>query len=200
MYGSNRSMNYLAHIYLSGKNRQIQIGNFVGDAVKGKAYNSYPDFFRKGILLHRLIDSFADTHPAVKEAVSLGKPLFGRYSAAVTDIFFDHFLALGFPQYTGQKLTPYAHRFYIALIVNYRYLPPRFQHFIWHFILTDRLGRYASRQGIKQSLDIMTRYRKIAINPPEAIVFLDKHFHKLQSLFETFFPEVQDLCRRQLNL
>lgn len=96
-------MNYLAHIYLSGKNRQIQIGNFVGDAVKGKAYNSYPDFFRKGILLHRLIDSFADTHPAVKEAVSLGKPLFGRYSAAVTDIFFDHFLALGFPQYTGQK-------------------------------------------------------------------------------------------------
>ena len=68
MYGSNRSMNYLAHIYLSGKNRQIQIGNFVGDAVKGKAYNSYPDFFRKGILLHRLIDSFADTHPAVKEA------------------------------------------------------------------------------------------------------------------------------------
>ena len=48
-------MNYLAHIYLSGKNRQIQIGNFVGDAVKGKAYNSYPDFFRKGILLHRLI-------------------------------------------------------------------------------------------------------------------------------------------------
>ena len=25
-------MNYLAHIYLSGKDKQVQIGNFVGDA------------------------------------------------------------------------------------------------------------------------------------------------------------------------
>ena len=29
-------MNYLAHIFLSGLNRKVQLGNFVGDAVKGK--------------------------------------------------------------------------------------------------------------------------------------------------------------------
>lgn len=30
-------MNYLAHIFLSGDDRRIQIGNFVGDAVKERA-------------------------------------------------------------------------------------------------------------------------------------------------------------------
>ena len=29
-------MNYLAHIFLSGDDRRVQIGNFVGDAVKGR--------------------------------------------------------------------------------------------------------------------------------------------------------------------
>ena len=28
-------MNYLAHIFLSGNDRCIQIGNFIGDGVKG---------------------------------------------------------------------------------------------------------------------------------------------------------------------
>ena len=35
-------MNYLAHIFLSGSNRKVQLGNFVGDAVKGSSYKNYP--------------------------------------------------------------------------------------------------------------------------------------------------------------
>ena len=31
-------MNYLAHIFLSGNDRCIQIGNFIGDGVKGDGY------------------------------------------------------------------------------------------------------------------------------------------------------------------
>ena len=38
-------MNYLAHIFLSGDDRRVQIGNFVGDAVKGRAYENYPSGF-----------------------------------------------------------------------------------------------------------------------------------------------------------
>ena len=49
----NQGMNYLAHIFLSGDDRRVQIGNFVGDAVKGRAYENYPLGFREGILLYR---------------------------------------------------------------------------------------------------------------------------------------------------
>ena len=71
-------MNYLAHIFLSGDNRKIQIGNFVGDAVKGHAYKKFSPDFRKGILLHRAIDDYTDHHPLVREAIELSRGEFGR--------------------------------------------------------------------------------------------------------------------------
>lgn len=60
-------MNYLAHIFLSGSNRKVQLGNFVGDAVKGSSYKNYPPDIAKGIQLHRAIDDYTDRHPAVCE-------------------------------------------------------------------------------------------------------------------------------------
>ena len=53
--GKSFVMNYLAHIFLSGSNRKVQLGNFVGDAVKGSSYKNYPPDIAKGIQLHRAI-------------------------------------------------------------------------------------------------------------------------------------------------
>lgn len=192
-------MNYLAHILLSGDNRRIQIGNFIGDAVKGEAYKQYPSGFREGILLHRKIDDFADHHPAVKEAVSLGRPQFGRYSAVVTDIFFDYFLAVDFRDYAETSLRNFAWGFYGAMVRNYFQLPDRIQGFLWHFILTNRLQRYASLDGIRQSLEIMATYRNLQVSPSEAVVYLEKHREEWRTLFQEFFPEVRQMCRRELS-
>lgn len=191
-------MNYLAHIFLSGENRSIQIGNFVGDAVKGSAYLQYPAGFQRGILLHRQIDSFSDLHPLVREAVALGRPFFGRYSAVVTDILFDHFLAVDFRKYSGRSLSLFAHRFYFVLLANYRHLPPRFQGFLWHFILTNRLVCYASGEGIRGSLEIMVKYRGLQISPQVAMDFLFSHYDELQLLFGEFFPELQAKSHQEL--
>ena len=71
-------MNYLAHIFLSGSNRKVQLGNFVGDAVKGSSYKNYLPDIAKGIQLHRAIDDYTDHHPAVCEVVHRLQPEFGR--------------------------------------------------------------------------------------------------------------------------
>lgn len=191
-------MNYLAHIYLSGEDKQVQIGNFAGDAVKGNAYRNYPPRVQKGILLHRQIDAFSDAHPLIREMVALGRAYFGRYSAVVTDILLDHILARDFKYYTHQSLKRFAYAFYWNLIFNYRNLPVRFQSFMWHFILTSRLECYASMKGICRSLSIMAEYRRIEINPGKAKDFLMIHDRKWKEVFETFFPELQTMCQREL--
>ena len=104
-------MNYLAHIFLSGDDRRVQIGNFVGDAVKGRAYENYPLGFREGILLHREIDDYTDHHPVVREVVDMLRGGFGRYSGVLTDIYFDHLLARSFQSYSGQSLRWFAFGF-----------------------------------------------------------------------------------------
>lgn len=40
-------MNFLAHIYLSGNDEMVQIGNFIADGIKGKRYETYLEIFRR---------------------------------------------------------------------------------------------------------------------------------------------------------
>ena len=86
-------MNYLAHILLSGNDRRLQVGNFIGDFVKGTEYEQYPKRIKEGILLHRAIDSFTDNHPVFLETVDMLLPDFGRYSGIMADMFYDYLLA-----------------------------------------------------------------------------------------------------------
>lgn len=193
-------MNYLAHIFLSGDDRRVQIGNFVGDAVKGLDYKDYPSGFREGILLHREIDDYTDHHPVVREVIDMLRGDFGRYSGVLTDIYFDHLLARNFLHYSGCSLRWFALGFYGALVLNYRHLPERFKDFLWHFILTNRLVRYASLAGIKRSLEIMVEYKNLRISPETAIIFFERNQDRLQGLFDRFLPDIRERCRLVLGM
>ena len=43
-------MNYLAHVYLSGSDKDLIIGNFIADHVKGKAYLDIPRPFKRDFI------------------------------------------------------------------------------------------------------------------------------------------------------
>ncbi len=184
-------MNYLAHIVLSGKSAPCQVGNFIGDFVKGKQYERYPAEIRKGILMHRAIDSFTDTHPLVSEAKELLRPVFGRYSGIVTDLYFDHFLAVHLRRFTSRDLRCISTLFYLYVLVYYRHLPVRVKGFVFHFVATNRLCKYRSPQGLLDSMLIMERYKTPLIDSHRAVGFLLDNYADLESLFLRFFPELQ---------
>lgn len=187
-------MNYLAHILLSGPDPLKQLGNFIGDGVKGRTYENYPSRIREGILLHRAIDEYTDHHPLIKEITALMKEHFGRYSGIVADMYFDYFLASDFPCYAEVSLQKFAWRFYGTAIVHYWYLPLRFRNFLWHFIVTNRLCKYSTTAGLRRSLEIMQRYKNFPVDSRAAILFLAEHRAQLQEGFERFFPDLQKFC------
>jgi acyl carrier protein phosphodiesterase len=148
-------LNYLSHIFLSKNDFQIQIGNFIGDFVKGSQLNDFPPAIKIGIILHRKIDHFTDNHTIVKETKMFLRPTFGRYSGIILDMYFDYFLAKNFKEYSsGKSLKFFAFKFYISAIANYKYLPIRVKGFIFHFIFTNRLYKYSSIDGLEQSLEM----------------------------------------------
>lgn len=55
-------MNYFAHLYLADNSPGSQIGSLLGDFVKGTLDNAYDEEITRGILIHRRIDSFSDSH------------------------------------------------------------------------------------------------------------------------------------------
>jgi len=104
-------MNFLAHIYLSGDNEQVKIGNFMADSIKGKKYLKYPGDLQKGIILHRAIDYYTDTHPVFKQSTQKLFPEYGHYSGIIVDIFYDHFLASNWKKYSEVPLKEYTLNF-----------------------------------------------------------------------------------------
>jgi len=87
-------VNYLAHLYLSGDDPEIQLGNFIGDFVRGRNPESeYPVKVAIGIHLHRIIDSYTDSHSIVRESKLRLRPVYRHYSGVLVDIYYDHFLA-----------------------------------------------------------------------------------------------------------
>jgi len=194
------TLNYLAHIFLSGNDSRLQIGNFIGDFVKGNRLDAYPVTIRNGILLHRKIDTFTDSHEVVQETIALLRPAFGRYSGILVDMYFDYFLANNFTMYAPQtSLNRFAYRFYFSSLINYKYLPDRVKGFIFHFIFTNRLGKYASLEGLKSSLEIMTTYKVSAINSKKTIDFLIQNHEELGKRFHQFFPDLIEFVKKELN-
>lgn len=181
------NLNYLAHIYFSNSCRQVAVGNFIGDFVKGRRYKAFPLGIRKGILLHRQIDHFTDNHPVFKETVELLRPSFGRYSGIMADMYYDYLLASDFDQYgNGQSLDQFARNFYWSVLLYYWWLPKRVKGFIFHFIKTNRLKRYGTLDGLQQSLEIMSVYKSSAINPTLGIEFLAANESQLRDHFDQF--------------
>lgn len=193
-------MNYLAHIFLSGNDSRLQVGNFIGDFVKGSNGKLYPKTIRKGIALHRKIDHYTDHHQVVRETIDMMRPEFGRYSGIILDMYFDYFLATNFKTYSPKSLNVFATRFYIAIIVNYRHLPQRVKNFIFHLVFSNRLKKYASLKGLKQSLEIMATYKSKAIKPEKTITYLVDNHMELEKRFHEFFPDLIEFVKEEMQL
>ncbi len=120
-------MNFLAHIFLSGNEEPVIIGNFIADGIKGKYYLEYPKKIQIGILLHREIDTFTDAHPLVRQSTKKLHENYGHYSGIIVDILYDHFLAKNWHMYSDVPLAKYVEDFYVLLQKNIEILPERIQ-------------------------------------------------------------------------
>ena len=192
-------MNFLAHLFLSGNNPDVKIGNFIGDHVKGKEHERYPPNVRKGILLHRQIDWFTDRHPLTKQGAERLKPSYGRYAGVVLDVFYDHFLAVNWDKFSAQPLYDFASSAYGLLARRYFSLPREVRGFVPFLIMNKRLESYARRDGIDKALTIMANYTSMPGNSHLAMQVFDAHYAEFNQEFLEFWGDLSAEVERYLN-
>lgn len=183
-------MNYLAHIYLSGDNDLVTIGNFIADGIKGKSYKKYPRDFQIGILLHRHIDTFTDAHEVVRQSTKRLHEKYGHYSGIIVDILYDHFLAKNWDNYSTKSLKSYVGNFYDSLETHYEILPLRIQKMMPYMITDNWLESYASIEGISRVLDGMNRRTKNRSGMDAAVNELEIFYLEFETEFSLFFKEL----------
>ena len=183
-------MNYLAHIYLSKGIKELTIGNFIADSIKGNKFQHLPEKIRDGIILHRALDTFTDKHPTVRKSTHRLFSSYGHYSAVIIDILYDHFLAKNWERYSEVPLFDYTQNFYKLLKDNYEILPLRVQQFMPYMIQDNWLYNYATKEGIGKILYQMDHRTKNRSKMQFATKELELYYPLFEAEFTAFFDEI----------
>jgi acyl carrier protein phosphodiesterase len=186
-------LNYLAHLFLAENNAASRVGNLLGDFVTGRPESlrdRFPDAVLKGIVRHRAIDRFADSHRVTARLKGAVSPSRRRFAGVIIDIVHDHFLTR---RWSGFSPTPF--RAFIdecngALREHLPLLPPDLRDTLEARIADDWLGHYGTDEGLDDVFHRVAR-RHHGFDPiKDAIDDLKENREIFEAGFDEFFPDL----------
>jgi acyl carrier protein phosphodiesterase len=184
-------VNYLAHLFLADYTPESWVGAMLGDFVKGAAKNNYAPVIQRNIELHRRIDSFTDAHPIVRMSKTVVSAERRRFAGVLLDIFFDHYLAKHWQQFSQIPLHSFTTNVYAALGQHYEILPERLQRMLPFMRAEDWLGSYARLEWIELTLQRMARRLRRSDPLASGVMELHHNYAQFEANFLAFFPAVQ---------
>lgn len=190
-------MNYLAHIYLSDNSEENMLGNFLGDFVNKSLENSFEYSIRNGIFMHKKLDTFTDSHPDfLKSRKKISTPN-RRLAGVLIDIFYDHFLAKNWSDYSSISLEDYADNFYNILKKFSNCLPDKLVKRMP--IMIDENWLVSSREisGIERSLERISRRfsntKHPLVNPIDDLI---NNYEEFESDFTNFYIDAIEYANK----
>ncbi|HEY8402383.1 MAG TPA: ACP phosphodiesterase [Cytophagaceae bacterium] len=191
-------MNYLAHIYLSGDSHNLMIGNFIGEFIKRKDPEFYIEELRDGISLHHAIDEFAHNHPVYKRSQSRINSKFFKYSEKIIDVFYDHFLASLWSNYSNSSLEQFAADSYKILGSNKSILPYKARLILPSLTRSNWLYTISSVAGIHKvcfELDKRSSSKTFILGALEDLI---DNYNEFKEDFKEFFPDLIEFVNNEI--
>ncbi|MDO5655840.1 MAG: acyl carrier protein phosphodiesterase [Flavobacteriaceae bacterium] len=188
-------MNLVLHQLLSFRNPQWQIGNHLGEVIKGKQFLQFEPQIQKGILLHRFIDTFSDSHASVKSSSAHLHFNHSKFSPIIIDVYYDFLLIKNWESFTQQSFTEFKLECYRLLLENMDLFPEKLQRFTHAMVEYDWFESYGNYEGLEKILSNMSRRTKFQNNMHWAVKDLYLNEAKFELDFMLFFPElIEKVC------
>lgn len=191
-------MNHLAHLFLSFGDPKIMVGNFIADSVKGKQYLSFAPEIQQGIILHRHIDTFTDQHPVTEQSRQRIRSRYRKYSGVIVDIYYDHFLAANWKDYSKQSLQLFTKNAYRILFAHYLVMPVRMKRILAGMAMGNWLASYAFIDNVGLALSGMATRTRFDSQMQHATEELVLYYEDLKNDFLCFFPDLTAYVRQQI--
>lgn len=170
----------------------------MSDGIRGNDYLNFPEEIQKGIILHRHIDTFTDAHPIYRKSKHRLHKKYGHYSGVIMDIFYDHFLAKNFSNYSNIPLKKFSEDFYHVLDTNFGILTPRFQKILPILKEENWLLMYATIEGISHILYNMDRRTRLRSKMQFSVEELKLFYTEFETEFTLFFAEMENFVKRKI--
>lgn len=183
-------MNFLAHVYLAENTPESIVGNMLGDFVNAGFREKFRPEIVRGIIMHQQIDMFTDSHPVFLRSMGRIDGKYRRLKGIMIDLFYDHFLAKHWAQYSDEPLEAFCERIYGIFEQHVSLLSPRLQRILPYMINDNWLLSYRHPEGIGWALSGLSRRISRENRLAESIEQLHQHYEGFESDFREFFPEV----------
>lgn len=186
-------MNWLAHILISKKSVDYQLGNLLADPLKGKIWPGCSSLVQDGFNMHRSIDVFTDSNGHVKKSkYRLGDK--GYLKGVVIDIAYDYLLFKNWEHYASIDAISFLKRFYGEAkhaIANY---PKEAREFVERIITHDVLHSFSSLEGLLTAfkrMDSRLSGRMLARETVSGYMpILTTQIQAIEGDFRQFFPQL----------
>ena len=193
-------MNFLAHAHLSGDDKKILVGNFIGDFIKGRqALNQFEKQIIRGVELHRAIDEFTDNHPVVHKSKDRLRSAYRHYAGVIVDVFYDHYLATHWSEYHYQTLETFAANTYSTIESFSPVLPPAFNDMLPYMIRGNWLVSYRDIMGVHRALSGMAQRSPYNSKMERASTDMRNHYDDFGLEFQKFFPQLKAFAEEWLR-
>ena len=171
----------------------------MADGIVGNRFSHYPEEIQQGVRLHREIDTFTDAHKVTRRSKRRLDKKYGHYAGIIIDIFYDHFLAKNWNEYSAIPLEVYVDSVYDLLNKNNETLPEKTQHMLPFMIEYNWLYNYQYVEGIQRVMNGMNRRTKNKSQMHLSTQDLQEHYQELEADFKEFFSDLIDFTNNKLT-
>lgn len=185
-------MNFLGHLYFSNDDKDLMLANLFGDFVKGSNFHHFPSKIREGIVLHRAIDTYIDSH---KEVLDLKLMLYQdlpKVAGIAVDLFFDHLLAKTWEKHHVQEFESFLNDFYLHNSEIENDLTSDFKQFITIFRERKWLNYYPTAFGLAKSCEGVSKRISFTNKLAEAPEIFYKRENVIEAVFQQYMVDAKN--------
>jgi acyl carrier protein phosphodiesterase len=195
-------MNWLAHVFLSEQKIDFQIGNFLADPLKGKAWDGASLDMIKGMETHKQIDSYTDSHKVVSTSKARLRKK-GLLKGVIIDLVYDYLLTKNWSYFSNLAKNEFLTSFNKNAQDRLSAFPERPRKLVANLTQEDRLNKYNSLEQLHRAFQrIDTRLSPQLLARETATSYFDEVCaveEDLEKDFMSFFPELCSFIRTDIN-
>ncbi len=184
-------MNFLAHLLLTHENEDWLVGNMIADFITNRDLEALQPAVREGVMIHRQIDTFTDTHESVRDSIKRLHPIYHKYSPVVVDIYYDYFLSKNWRRYAPISFEDFCKKVYDVLIRRLDEMPQEFQPRMTSMVTHHFLENYRTKAGMQFTFNKFQERVHFPVSFAQASDVMMVYEDEFNDEFNVFFPDIQ---------
>lgn len=185
-------MNYFAHLVLAQPTIESTVGNLLGDFAKGVNREDLPVGIDAGLMNHRAVDRFTDSHDSILSLKRLFSPHRRRFAGIALDVYFDHLLMKHWQMFDERPLDIVIDGFYQRMRAGQALMPgDHMRTTTRRMVDFDWFGSYREVDSIADALDRIASRIRFENSFDNAIEEILANQENIETVFIGFFPELK---------